>query len=46
MWTLPDEALIAGLGSGDPEAAAAFVNRFQQRVFGMTLSILRVRVIT
>jgi RNA polymerase sigma-70 factor (ECF subfamily) len=43
MWTLPDEALIAGLGSGDPEAAAAFVNRFQQRVFGMTLSILRDR---
>ena len=43
MWTLPDEALLAGLGSGDPEAAAAFVNRFQQRVFGMTLSILRDR---
>jgi RNA polymerase sigma factor (sigma-70 family) len=43
MWTLSDEALLAGLGSGDPEAAAAFVNRFQRRVFGMTLSILRDR---
>jgi RNA polymerase sigma-70 factor (ECF subfamily) len=43
MWTLSDEALLAGLGSGDPEAAATFVNRFQNRVFGMTLSILRDR---
>jgi RNA polymerase sigma factor (sigma-70 family) len=43
MWTLSDEALLAGLGSGDPEAAATFVDRFQRRVFGMTLSILRDR---
>jgi RNA polymerase sigma factor (sigma-70 family) len=43
MWTLADEALLAGLGSGDPEAAAAFVHHFQRRVFGMTLSILRDR---
>ena len=43
MWTLSDEAVLAGLGSGDPEAAAAFVDRFQRRVFGMTLSILRDR---
>jgi RNA polymerase sigma factor (sigma-70 family) len=43
MWTLSDEALLAGLGSADPEAAAAFVNRFQRRVFGMTLSVLRDR---
>src|SRR5213083_2005306 len=41
--TLSDEALLTGLGSGDPDAAAAFVNRFQHRVFGMTLSILRDR---
>jgi RNA polymerase sigma factor (sigma-70 family) len=39
--TLSDEALLAGLGSGDADAAAAFVERFQRRVFGMTLSILR-----
>jgi RNA polymerase sigma-70 factor (ECF subfamily) len=43
MWTLSDEALLGGLGSGDPEAAAAFVDRFQHRVFGMTLSVLRDR---
>src|SRR5207245_9777021 len=41
--TLSDEALLTGLGSGDPDAAAAFVDRFQRRVFGMTLSILRDR---
>src|SRR6266496_1340302 len=40
---LSDEALLAGLGSGDPDAAAAFVDRFQRRVFGMTLAILRDR---
>ena len=43
MWTLSDEALLAGLGSGDPDAAAGFVDRFQRRVFGMTFSILRDR---
>jgi RNA polymerase sigma factor (sigma-70 family) len=40
---LSDEALLAGLGSRDPDAAAAFVRRFQHRVFGLTLSILRDR---
>ena len=43
MRTVSDEALLAGLGSGDPEAAAAFVHRYQRRVFGMTSSILRDR---
>ena len=43
MRTLPDEALLTGLGSGDPDAAVAFVDRFQRRVFGMTLSILQDR---
>jgi RNA polymerase sigma factor (sigma-70 family) len=37
---LSDESLLAGLGSNDPEAATAFVRRFQGRVFGMALSIL------
>ena len=41
--TLSDEALLTGLGSGDPDAAVAFVDRFQRRVFGMTLSILQDR---
>jgi RNA polymerase sigma-70 factor (ECF subfamily) len=43
MWNLSDESLLAGLGSGDPGAAATFVRRFQRRVFGLTLSILRDR---
>jgi RNA polymerase sigma factor (sigma-70 family) len=43
VWKLSDESLLAGLGSGDPDAAAAFVRRFQRRVFGLTLSILRDR---
>jgi len=41
MWNLSDESLLAGLGSGDSDAAAVFVRRFQRRVFGVTLSILR-----
>ncbi|HEY7400980.1 MAG TPA: sigma-70 family RNA polymerase sigma factor [Actinomycetota bacterium] len=41
MWTLSDEALLAGLGSGDPDASAAFVRRYQARVYGLTLSVLR-----
>ena len=43
MWNLSDEALLAGRGSGDRDAAAVFVRRFQRRVFGLTLSILRDR---
>jgi RNA polymerase sigma-70 factor (ECF subfamily) len=43
MWNLSDESLLAGLGSGDADASAAFVRRFQHRVFGLTLSILRDR---
>jgi RNA polymerase sigma-70 factor (ECF subfamily) len=41
---LSDESLLAGLGSGDPDAAADFLRRFQRRVFGLTFAILRDRV--
>lgn len=40
MWSLSDEALLAGMGSGDPEAAAAFVRRFQSRIYGLAFTIL------
>jgi RNA polymerase sigma factor (sigma-70 family) len=40
MWQLSDESLIAGLASGDPEAATAFVRRFQARVYGLALTML------
>jgi RNA polymerase sigma factor (sigma-70 family) len=43
VWKLSDESLLAGLGSGDPDAAAEFLRRFQRRVFGLTFSILRDR---
>ena len=35
-----DEALLAGLAAGDRDAAAAFVRRFQGRVYGLALSIV------
>jgi RNA polymerase sigma factor (sigma-70 family) len=35
-----DEALLAGFAAGDRRAAAAFVRRFQRRVFGLALTIL------
>jgi RNA polymerase sigma factor (sigma-70 family) len=43
VWKLSDESLLAGLGSGDPDAAADFLERFQRRVFGLTFAILRDR---
>jgi RNA polymerase sigma factor (sigma-70 family) len=37
---LSDESLLAGLASADPDTAAAFVRRFQGRVFGLAYAIL------
>ncbi len=37
--TASDESLLAGMAAGDPEAAAAFVRRFQARVYGLALMI-------
>ena len=36
-----DEALLAGFATGDPSTAAAFVRRFQGRVYGLALTIVR-----
>jgi RNA polymerase sigma factor (sigma-70 family) len=36
-----DEALLAGFATGDPDTAAAFVRRFQGRVYGLALTIVR-----
>lgn len=41
MCPLSDETLLAGLASGDREAAAGFVRRFQTRVYGLALTIVR-----
>ena len=40
MWSPSDDALLAGLGAGDEEAARAFVRRFQHRVYGLALGIV------
>lgn len=40
MWSPSDDALLVGLGSGDEEAAVAFVRRFQHRVYGLALGIV------
>jgi RNA polymerase sigma factor (sigma-70 family) len=36
-----DDALLAGMAVGDEEAAVAFVRRFQRRVYGLALSMVR-----
>jgi RNA polymerase sigma factor (sigma-70 family) len=39
VWTVSDDALLAGMAAGDADAAAAFVGRFQRRVYGLALTI-------
>jgi RNA polymerase sigma-70 factor (ECF subfamily) len=36
---MPDDALLAGLTTGDPEFAVAFVRRFQHKVFGVAMTV-------
>lgn len=38
---LPDDALVAGLMTDDPELAVAFVRRFQHKVFGVAITVTR-----
>lgn len=40
VWQLSDEALLAGFATGDRDASAGFVRRFQGRVYGLALTIL------
>jgi RNA polymerase sigma-70 factor (ECF subfamily) len=40
VWDASDEALVAGLELKDPDAALAFVRRFQRRVYGCALAIV------
>ena len=42
MVALSDESLLAGMASGEEHAAAAFVRRYQARVFGLALTIVGV----
>lgn len=36
---LPDEALLSGLATSDPELAVTFVRRFQRAVFGVAIAV-------
>ena len=40
MWSVSDDALVAGLATGDPDAASAFVRRFERRVYGLARTIV------
>jgi RNA polymerase sigma factor (sigma-70 family) len=40
MVRASDESLLAGLASGDAQAATTFVRRFQGRVYGLAVTIL------
>jgi RNA polymerase sigma factor (sigma-70 family) len=40
MWSVADDALMAGMAAGDADAASAFVERFQRRVYGLAITIL------
>jgi RNA polymerase sigma-70 factor (ECF subfamily) len=45
VFDVSDEALVAGLATGDTEVAQVFVRRFQARVFGVALSITHDRTV-
>jgi len=40
VWTVSDDALVAGLAAGDRDAASAFVRRFERRVCGLARTIV------
>jgi RNA polymerase sigma factor (sigma-70 family) len=39
---LTDESLVAGMAVGDQDAAAAFVRRYQARVYGLALTVVAI----
>ena len=43
VWNASDEALVAGLAIGDAEITRVLVRRYQARVYGLALSIIRDR---
>ncbi len=45
VLSLSDEALLAGLATGDSSSATAFVRRFQARVFGLALTMVGDRAV-
>ena len=45
MWDVDDDVLLAAFAVGDEEAGAAFVRRYQRRVFGLARSIVGDRAV-
>ena len=45
VWAVSDDALLAGVAAGDADATAAFVRRFQNRVFGLALTMVGDRAV-
>ena len=45
VWTVADDALLAGMAAGDADAATAFVRRFQARVYGVAVSVVGDRTV-
>ena len=45
MVGIPDEALLAGFVSGDPDATRAFLQRFRGRVYGLAVAMLHDRAV-
>lgn len=41
MWDASDEAILAGVAAGDETAMLVFVRRFQRRLFGLAMTMLR-----
>jgi RNA polymerase sigma-70 factor (ECF subfamily) len=44
VWDASDDALLAGFATGDRDAAAVFVQRYQAKMIGLALLITRDRV--
>jgi RNA polymerase sigma factor (sigma-70 family) len=44
VWDASDDALLAGFATGDPDAAAVFVRRYQAKMVGLALLITRDQV--
>ena len=42
MTPLTDESLLVGMAVGDQDAAAAFVRRYQARVYGLALTVVAI----
>jgi RNA polymerase sigma-70 factor (ECF subfamily) len=40
VWEVSDEALVAGVATGDRDAVLTFVRRFQRMVFGCALAVV------